>query len=139
MSGWGEARRLGKCPHCNTPVSPGDRIYNRDGVWLCYTCGTEAEQHEGEIVVGGLEEAVIKDLGKFPDEARDGAFAQSMLLMARQLDHGDVNPREVTQYTKELRLMMMQLRDLFPPEIEDDETDAARKRRDRRARESGGF
>jgi hypothetical protein len=139
MSGWGEARKVGKCPNCRSPWAPGEPIFNRGGVWLCAGCGTIAEADGEQVKVGGIEESAIKDLGKLPDEARDGAFASAILFMARQLDNGDVSPREVTMYTKEIRLNFMQLRDMFPPEGEGDETDKARDRRERRAREQGGY
>jgi hypothetical protein len=45
----------------------------------------------------------------------------------------------VSQYTKELRINMLTLRDMYPPEEEDDATDFATKQRMRRNREQNGF
>lgn len=89
---------------------------------------------------GGIEEALIKTIGKYPEEALDDALAVQVLYMARQLDLGEVAPREITQYTKEIRLNVLQLRDLFPPAEEGDDTEDRRERlQERRRREQGGI
>jgi hypothetical protein len=60
--------------------------------------------------------------------------------MARQLDAGDVAPREVTQYTKEIRLNLLQLHELYPPAEDGDDTEERRaKLQERRRREQGGI
>jgi hypothetical protein len=140
VGSWFDARKDGKCTNCKTPVLAGDQMYAKShGVYLCESCGGIAQATEGMVSSGGIEEATISDLETFPDEARKTSMAVSMLYLSRQLDQGDVSPREVTLYTKELRLLFMQLRDLYPAQGEDDETDVARGRRERRMREQGGI
>lgn len=141
MGTWFEATRDGKCSHCKRPnLLAGTQIYARSkGVYLCTECGSAAQATEGMVSAGGLEEASISDLETFPEEARKTSMAVGMLYLARQLDQGDVSPREVTLYTKELRLLFMQLRELFPEKAEDDATDVASQRRERRMREQGGI
>lgn len=141
MGTWFEATRDGKCSHCKRPnLLAGTQIYARSkGVYLCTECGSAAQATEGMVIAGGIEEATLSDLNSFPEEARAHHMAVSMLYLARQLDQRDVSPREVTLYTKELRLLYMQLRDLFPEKTEDDATDVASQRRERRMREQGGI
>jgi hypothetical protein len=50
-----------------------------------------------------------------------------------------VGPRDVSNYTKEIRVNMLTLRDLYPPDEDDDATDLARKQRERRNREQNGY
>jgi hypothetical protein len=133
---WTEARRDGRCAHCKTPFLAGAEIYGKSaGVWLCYDCGTLAENVPGDV--GTIEASVMKELSKLPLEAGEGMIAQAMLSLARDLDDGDVPPRERTQYTKELRLNLVMLQDAYPAGEEDDDTDDARRRRERRARAAG--
>lgn len=140
MGSWFDASRESKCKHCGKAVKVGDQLFAKSkGVYLCFGCGTAAEATSGLAVTGGIEEATIRDLGTFPEEARETTMAVSMLYLARQLDQMDVSPREVTLYTKELRLLFMQLRELYPEQTEDDATDVASRRRERRMREQGGI
>jgi hypothetical protein len=81
----------------------------------------------------------MKELALLPMEAGDGTLAQSMLYLARQLDDGDVPPRERPQYTKELRISLLSLQDAYPASEDEDETEEARRKRERRAREAGGY
>ena len=140
MGSWFEAKKDGKCKHCGYEVTAGEQMYAKGkGVYLCRSCGLSAEATSGMVVAGGIEEATLRDLGNFPEEARETAMAVSMLYLARQLDMGDVSPREVTLYTKEMRLQFMQLKDLYPETPDNDDTDKARQRRERRMREQGGI
>lgn len=136
---WIEARRDGRCQHCKRPFLAGEEIYAKAaGVYLCHACGLLAENLPREA--GEIETSVMKELARLPFEACEGTLAQQMLLLARQLDAGDVPPREVTQYTKEIRINLLSLQDAYPAQEEDDETEAARRKRERRAREGGaGF
>jgi hypothetical protein len=137
---WTTAKRKGNCGNCRAEIHEGDEIFNARGAWLCHVCGLTAEATPDEVVIGGIEEAIIRDLGAFPEEAQDCSIAIAMLFMAHQLDMGYiVGPREVSQYTKELRINMLTLRDMYPPEEEDDATDFATKQRMRRNREQNGF
>lgn len=115
----------------------GEEIWMKSaGVAYCQGCGLLAETTE--VSVGEIEASVLADLGRLPLEAADTSLARSMIYLARQLDAKDVSPREVTNYTKELRLSLLSLKDEFPQGEENDETDEARQRRVRR-REAGGF
>jgi hypothetical protein len=138
VGSWFDAKKDGKCTNCKTPVLAGDQMYAKSrGVYLCESCGGIAQATEGMVSTGGIEEATISDLETFPEEARKTSMAVSMLYLARQLDQGDVSPREVTLYTKELRLLYMQLRDNYPEQTDDDATDQAQSARERRMREQG--
>lgn len=135
---WIEARRDGRCAHCKNPFVAGDEVWVKNaGVYYCQGCGALDENIPH--TVGTIETSVMKELAKLPIEAGDGSLAQSMLLLARQLDDGDVPPREVTQYTKELRISLLSLQDAYPATDDEDETELARQKRERRARESGGY
>ena len=136
---WIEARRDGKCQHCKRPVAAGEEMYVKTaGVYLCSGCGLLDETSPRSM--GEIEASVMKELSKLPMEAGEGSLAQAMLMLARQLDAGEVPPREVTQYTKEIRINLLSLKDEYPPDEQDDETEAARRKRERRAREGGaGF
>jgi hypothetical protein len=138
MGRWIEARRDGRCSHCKKPVLAGEEIWLKSaGVFYCQGCGTLDENAPG--AAGAMETSVMKELAKLPFEAGEGTLAQSMLYLARQLDAGDIPPREVSQYTKELRISLLSLQDAYPASEEDDETEEARRKRERRARENGGF
>lgn len=130
-----------KCRGCRNPVPPGSEVYIKSkGVYYCADCGLVAENAPNEVKEGGIAEGLLKDLSQFPEEAADTAMAKAALMMARQLDDGDVAPREVPQYTKEIRLMILQVRELFPSTDDDDDTETRRERlNERRRREQGGI
>jgi hypothetical protein len=137
---WIEAKRAGKCANCKAKINEGDQIFNARGAWLCSGCGLVAENTPDDVVQGGLEEAALKDLSAFPDDVQDSTIAKAITLMAHQLDMGYiVSPREVSQYTKEIRINILTLRDMYPPDEDDDATDTARKQRERRNREQNGY
>lgn len=135
---WDQATGAVKCCKCRTPIAPGQDIWLKaKGVYYCGGCGLEAEEAPA-VRQGGIEEALLRDLDKFPDEAADTTLAKQSLYMARQLDCGEVSPREVTQYTKEIRLNLLQIRDLYPPADENDDTESRREAlQERRRRENG--
>jgi hypothetical protein len=138
MGRWVEAKRDGKCGHCPRPIAVGDEIWVKSaGVAYCQDCGLLAENVPHEV--GEIEGAVMKELAKLPLEAGEGIFAQNMLYAARQLDAGDIPPREVSNYQKEMRLNLASLQDAYPGTDDEDETEEARRKRERRAREAGGF
>lgn len=140
---WDSASGPVRCTNCKTPIAPGEDIWLKSkGVYYCHTkgCGQLAEAAGDEVKPGGIEEGLIKDLGEFPEEAADTAMAKAALYMARQLDAGEVSPREVTNYTKEIRLMFLQIRDLYPPADDSDDTETRREKlQERRRREQGGM
>ncbi|HEY1700902.1 MAG TPA: hypothetical protein VGG75_14420 [Trebonia sp.] len=136
MGRWVEAKRDGKCGHCPRAITAGDEIWVKSaGVSYCQDCGLLAENVPHEC--GELETSIMKELAKLPMEAGEGVLAQSMIMLARQLDDGDVPPRERPQYTKELRISLLTLQDAYPATDDEDETETARQKRERRARESG--
>jgi hypothetical protein len=138
MGHWFEAKRNSRCAHCPKQIAAGDEVYAKSvGVYLCHDCGLLADNLPTDV--GEHETAVMKELAKLPMEASEGILAQSMLGLAKDLDAGDVPPRERTQYTKELRIGLLTLQDAYPAAEDDDETEDARRKRERRAREHGGF
>jgi hypothetical protein len=138
MGSWFEAKKPGKCAHCHEPFEAGTEIWAKSaGVYYCQGCGNLDEATAP--AVGPIEGSVLAELSKLPDEATAGLLAQTMLSLARDLDAGDVPPRERPQYTKELRIGFLTLKDEFPSTEEDDETEEVRRKRERRAREAGGF
>lgn len=137
MNGWFEARRAGTCSACKKPVAIGDQLYaKRKGTYLCELCGSIAE-HEPEPEAGPIERGALKDLEQFPQEAADSAIAQAMISFARQMDLGEVSPRDQPAYLKELRQGLLQLRLAFPAAPEADETELVRSRRERRLMQTG--
>lgn len=139
MGHWSEARRDGRCQHCKKPYLAGEQIWVKAaGVYYGQECGCGLLDENSAPAVGEIEASVLKDLAKLPSEAAETVLAQSMIYLARQLDARDVMPREVTNYTKEIRLSSLSLKEQFPEGDQDDETDEARQRRVRR-REAGGF
>lgn len=138
MGHWTQAKRDRRCAHCHKPIVAGEDVWVPSaGVEYCSGCGLVDEN--APVMIGPWEASVMAELAKFPPEAGEGIYAQNMIGLARDLDRGDVPPRERPQYTKEIRLNQLSLQDLFPPTEVDDETEEARRRRERRARESGGF
>ena len=138
MGRWIEARRDGRCAHCGKPTLAGEEIWLKSaGVAYCQGCGVLDEN--APVTIGRLEASVLAELAKLPEEAATGLLAESMLSLARDLDSGDIPPRERPQYTKELRISLLSLQDAYPESEADDETEVARQKRERRARENGGF
>lgn len=137
---WDQATGAVRCRACKLPIAPGEDIFIKSkSVYYCATDGPLAEAAGNEVKAGGLEEAFLRDLDAFPDEAGDLVLAKAALFMARQLDQGDVGPREVTLYTKEIRLNLLQIRELYPPDDDDDMEARREKFNDRRRREQFGM
>lgn len=138
MGTWFSAKRDGKCAHCKKAITKDDEVYQKSkGVTLCGECGLVADNTPSDR--GSIEEGVERDLAQFPPEVHEQALAQVMLYLAKQLDQGEVSPRDVGTVTKEIRMNLMQLRELYPPAEGEDETDQARARLERRRREQGGI
>lgn len=138
MSAWMSSNRRQKCFRCGSQIEENDKIFRKAAsVYFCAGCGVIAE---GEpVTVGELEQAVLDDLAKMPDEAADSVLAKSLLKLARKLDADEVPPREMPAFTKELRLLSASLRDEYPVAEDDDPTDRARASRERRMREMDGI
>ncbi|MHB8272930.1 hypothetical protein [Bradyrhizobium sp.] len=135
---WGIASKESWCPKCHTKIPLGAEIWKKSaGVTYCSLCGHDAEDNPR---VKGPQELAIEDfLSAMPPAASVHPLAACILKLAQQIDDGDVPPREMTNYTKEIRIGVFGLRDEFPVSDEDDPTDQARKARDRRAREQHGI
>lgn len=130
---WFSAQRKGTCSSCGAPVNEGERMWAvRKGYYTCEPCGFLRESSQDSSAMGKLEAGVIESLKSFPPEVMGTALAQSMIHLARLLDHDEVNPRDVPNFSKELRQSLAQLELMFPPEPEDDNTAAALKRRERK-------
>lgn len=130
-----------KCRDCKAPIAPGTDIYIKSkGVYYCTGCGLLQENAPSAVIEGGIEEGFIKDLAAYPEEALETALARAACMLARQLDNGEVSPREVTLYTKEIRLNLLQIRDMFPDVDDEDDTETRREKlNERRRREQGGM
>lgn len=137
MGTWFSAKKDGNCGKCGAPIEAGDRMYaQRKGMYVCEQCGQIAEQLPEDS--GPMVTSVLANLDEFPPEVREGSLAQAMLYMARQLDMGEVAARDVAGFIKEIRQNYMQLRALYPPSGEEDETDFMAKRREERYRYDEG-
>ena len=137
MGSWFAANKDGYCSKCGAPVTTGDMMFaQRKGMYLCEQCGHIASELPEEG--GPMVTSVMANLDEFPDEVREGSLAQSMLYMARQLDGGEVASRDVAGFIKEIRQSYMQLRALYPPSDEEDETALFARRREERHRYDEG-
>lgn len=138
---WANSNGPVRCVACGQPILPGSDVWIKSkGVYYCASDGALKEAAGDEIKAGGIQEALIRDLEHFPGEAADTTLAKAALYMAAQLDDGEVAPREITQYTKEIRLNLLQIRDLYPPAEDGDDTeDRAARLLERRRREQGGI
>jgi len=89
--------------------------------------------------IGAIERAVRRELRTFPDAVSGGTIAQSMLTLAAEADYRSLEPRDLSQVLRELRLCSVQLREMAPPGAEGDVLDELRKKREERLlREHGG-
>lgn len=129
---WIEAAdRKTSCARCRRPIEVGERFYyQRRGTYLCEMDGSMAEHEEPEV--GDIESGVMEDLKQLPPEAADRTVAKLMIDTAQRIDRGEVADRDVAPLIKELRTLLLQLKEQFPPEPEDDDTARARKRREER-------
>ena len=82
--------------------------------------------------IGPLEQAVRRDLKTFPESVSTGTVAQAMLTLAAEADRRSLEPRDLAQVLRELRLCTVQLREMAPPGAEGDKIDELRKRREER-------
>jgi hypothetical protein len=89
--------------------------------------------------IGHVERAVRRDLRTFPDAVAGGTIAQAMLTLAAEADSRALEPRDLAQILRELRLCTVQLHDMAPAGAEGDKIDELRKRREERLlRDHGG-
>jgi hypothetical protein len=82
--------------------------------------------------IGPVERAVRRDLKSFPEAVSGGTVAQAMLTLAAEADGRRLEPRDLSQILRELRLCSVQLREMAPPGAEGDKIDELRKRREER-------
>jgi hypothetical protein len=95
---------------------------------VCEACGKDIE--ENGVPAGEVEQGVLNDLGKLPDEASTSSIAKASLKIARVLDSNEISPRDMAPLIKELRQNRAALLSLYPPEEDDDPTETARKNRE---------
>lgn len=125
-----EADRKTSCSKCKARIEVGERFYYKSrGIYLCELCGSLAEHEEPEV--GRIEQGVLNDLSQLPEDASGTTLAQNTLYMARSMDAGDVAPRDIAPFNKEMRQNIAALREMFPDADENDVTDQARSKRDR--------
>jgi hypothetical protein len=131
MSRWIEsADRLTSCARCHARIEVGQRFYYlRRGTYLCEMDGSIAEHEVPEV--GEVESGVLEDLDLLPEEASRRTLAKSMIKTARLIDSNEVADRDIAPLLLQLRATLKQLQDDFPPAQEDDDTEKARKRRER--------
>lgn len=126
-----EAERKTSCARCKARIEVGQRFYYlRKGTHLCELCGSVAEHEEPEV--GEVESGVLEDLKQLPPEASDRTIARMMVVTAKRIDNGDVADRDIAPLLKEIRQMLSQLKDDYPAEPDDDDTESMRKRRQKR-------
>ena len=86
--------------------------------------------------MGPMEEGVQSDLRRLPDDLRQGGIAMAALYAARQLDGldnaFDLPARDAAAFLAQLRHCLTELRALAPGQAEDDPTQDARDKRDKR-------
>ena len=82
--------------------------------------------------IGPIERAVRRDLRTFPETVSAGTVAQAMLTLAAEADTRHLEPRDLAQLLRELRLCSVKLREMAPPGAEGDKIDELRKRREER-------
>lgn len=87
---------------------------------------------DDEREAGPQEQGVLKDLARMPPDLAEGALAASALGMAREVDAGELPPREAIQARAQIRQCMVQLREWAPGTDTGDSTDAKRERREQR-------
>lgn len=131
MSKWiEEADRKTSCAKCKAKIEIGERFYYKSrGVYYCELCGSLAEHEEPQV--GDIEQGVLNDLAQLPEEAAGTSTAQNTLYIARQIDMGDVAPRDLAPLNKEMRQNISELRERFPDADDEDVTDQARSKRDK--------
>lgn len=82
--------------------------------------------------IGPVERAVRRDLKMFPESVSTGTIAQAMLTLAAEADARSLEPRDLAQLLRELRLCSVQLREMAPPGAEGDKIDELQRRREER-------
>lgn len=83
-----------------------------------------------------VERAARADLRAIPKPYRDSAVAKSYLMLARRLDAG-VSARDVVALAREMRMALLTLNELAPPQRADDFVDEIREQREKHMREIG--
>lgn len=81
--------------------------------------------------MGRAERAARADLRVLPKYLRASAIAISYMALARRLDSG-VSAREAVTLARELRMCLLSLYDLAPPQVDEDFVDELSSRREAR-------
>src|SRR5258708_8021680 len=64
--------------------------------------------------LGDIELGVLSDLKSIPEYLREGGLARSAISLARMLDSGGIDKRDVPAMTRELRMLLTLLLDKAP-------------------------
>lgn len=81
---------------------------------------------------GDVETAIARQLKTLPDDLAKGALGVNCLKLARDIDQGEVEGKDVAVNVREIRLSLDRLEELRPAGRKDDATDTARQRREGR-------
>lgn len=84
---------------------------------------------------GKVERALDKDLGRLPENLREGALAAAARLLAKRLDAG-LSARDATTAARELRVTLAKLGEAAPIQKSEDVGDELQQRRQERLREA---
>jgi hypothetical protein len=63
----------------------------------------------GSVEHGAVERGVIDDLATVPPALRKGGLAQTALLLARNIDAGEIEPRDRIAASRELRMLLTEI------------------------------
>jgi hypothetical protein len=63
-----------------------------------------------------VSEAVLRDLGRYPERLAESALAASALALAREIDTGSNSATSKSMCAKALQDALRELRELAPPE-----------------------
>jgi hypothetical protein len=123
-----KAKRDSLCSRCPREIKKDDTIRGAGrGEYVCWECAQVIQR--AMPAMGANEAGVMHDLESFPFDAQEGALAQTMIYLARQLDQDGVIPRDTAAYVTTIRQNLVALREMYPPKQEADETSQAQDRR----------
>lgn len=81
--------------------------------------------------MGPVEKAARADVRKMPAEFRSCAVAVAYVMLARRLDVG-MSPRDASSVAREMRMALLTLHEMAPPQRKDDYVDEVRVQREKR-------
>lgn len=78
-----------------------------------------------------VETAARKDLRALPKDLSEGGLGRAYLLLARRMDAG-VSTRDAATLAREMRMVLLAMHEMAPPQAEDDFVDELRVKREQR-------